>query len=71
MCVMHMVQSMTPDEIKAAREARGWSQERMAAELGVHRSMISRIESGRQQASGPVLRLIGLLPPAGAQEDAA
>lgn len=33
--------------IKAVREKKGWSQEKLAKESGVSRSIISGIESGR------------------------
>ena len=33
--------------LRRARQARGWSQADLAAELGVSKSLISRIEQGR------------------------
>ena len=44
-------------DVKSLRERLGWTQERLAAELGVDRSMVSRIESGRP-TSGSVLILL-------------
>jgi len=37
--------------IRRLREARGWNQERMAAEVGIHRSYLAGIESGRRNPS--------------------
>lgn len=33
-------------QLKTAREAKGWTLERLAAESGVHKSTISRLERG-------------------------
>lgn len=45
-------------DLKALRRQLGWTQERMAAELGVDRSSVSRLEGGQQRLRGPVLRLV-------------
>lgn len=55
---------ITPD-IKAIRAKLGWTQQRMAQELGVDRASVSRMESG-QRISGPVSRLLISLDPAAA-----
>lgn len=51
---------MTTDQIKTFREARGWSQQELAAELGVDQATVSRIERGAEP-SKPVKRLLGIL----------
>jgi transcriptional regulator with XRE-family HTH domain len=45
-------------QIRAARTARGWSQEVLAAEAGVDRSYMSGIERGVRNIS--VLKLAGI-----------
>lgn len=42
---------MTPGEIKALREQLGWTQERMARELGVSFSTVNRWEHGKTPSS--------------------
>lgn len=49
---------MGPDDIKKLRIGLGWSQERLARELGVSFSTVNRWERGRSQPSG--LALVGL-----------
>ena len=44
-------------DVKALRERLGWTQERLAAELGLDRSSISRMEGG-QAPKGPTLKLL-------------
>jgi transcriptional regulator with XRE-family HTH domain len=47
-----------PDiDVRALRERLGWSQERLAIELGLDRSTVSRMESG-QPPSGPTAILL-------------
>lgn len=41
--------------LRRHREARGWSQERLAGECGVDHSLVSRIESGQRNATRDVL----------------
>ena len=48
-------------DVKAIRTQLKWSQGQMADYLGVDRSTVSRLENG-QEASGPIRRLIELLP---------
>lgn len=49
-------EQITPDEIKAIREAAGLTQVRFAEELGVHSITLSRFERGVE----PVTRVVGL-----------
>ena len=49
---------MTPDQIKALRVARHWSQQDLAEQLGVDQATVSRIERGAAEPSGPVNRLL-------------
>lgn len=49
---------MTPDEFKAARQALGYSQARMAEALGVHLRTAWRWERGERAIPEPVARLI-------------
>jgi|GraSoiStandDraft_4_1057263.scaffolds.fasta_scaffold263288_2 DNA-binding XRE family transcriptional regulator len=46
----------TPSEARGLRRSVGASQEHLAAELGVHRSTVSRIESGALTPRNDVLR---------------
>lgn len=57
-------------DVKAFREAKEWSQQRMADELGVDQATVSRIERG-SQPSGPVKRLLERLMTETAGEGAA
>jgi transcriptional regulator with XRE-family HTH domain len=52
---------MAAEDIKAWREKRGWSQQEMAAELGVDQATVSRIERGVSEPNGPVKRLLDRL----------
>ena len=55
--------SEKPD-IKALREARGWSQDQMAEYLGLDRSSVSRMENG-QEPKGPTVKLLEQLKSSG------
>lgn len=46
------------DQIKAAREARGWSQEDLAAEARVHRMTVHYIENGNVSPTAATLQKI-------------
>ncbi|HET8631096.1 MAG TPA: helix-turn-helix transcriptional regulator [Thermomicrobiales bacterium] len=47
-----------PDHVRAERQGRRWSQERLAEEAGIDHSLISRLEAGvRQPTRGAVTRL--------------
>jgi transcriptional regulator with XRE-family HTH domain len=48
---------MTGEEVKALRKSLGWSQKRLAEELGVAQPTIFRIERG-QGISGPMRKLL-------------
>ncbi|WP_131106221.1 helix-turn-helix transcriptional regulator [Ornithinimicrobium sufpigmenti] len=51
----------TTSTVRALREERGWSQGRLAAEVGVSRQTINAIETGRFDPSLPLaLRLAHL-----------
>lgn len=50
--------TMKATDIKTLRESRGWSQQKLAEELGVDQATVSRIERGTAQPSGPVSRLL-------------
>jgi DNA-binding transcriptional regulator YiaG len=52
---------MTGGEIKALRERLGWSQYHLADYLGLTQASVSRLESGHQELSGPVLKLLVML----------
>lgn len=52
---------MTPRELKALRAKMGWSQGRMAEELGISTSTVSHWEQGVQKISRPAARLLELL----------
>lgn len=41
--------------IKERRETRGWSQEKLAAEAGISREYLARLETGRQDPRVSVL----------------
>lgn len=49
-----------PSRVKALREARRWSQQQLADELGVDQATVSRIENGAEP-SKPVRRLLAIL----------
>lgn len=48
---------MTPDEIRAWREARGLSQAGLAKALGVRQATVSRWETGERPATMPLVAL--------------
>jgi transcriptional regulator with XRE-family HTH domain len=54
-------------DIKALREARGWTQGDLAEYLGLDRSSVSRLERG-QKPKGPTAKLIAALIAAGPEE---
>ncbi|WP_353653615.1 helix-turn-helix transcriptional regulator [Ochrobactrum sp. MC-1LL] len=58
MCVTHIVAMKQAIDILAFRESIGWSQERLAEELGVNRSSISRWEQGKASLRGPARKVI-------------
>lgn len=52
-----------PARLRAAREELGWTQTKMARELGVHPSQVSHMESGRRAPSTAYLvRLVWCAP---------
>ncbi|WP_040408893.1 helix-turn-helix domain-containing protein [Aureimonas ureilytica] len=53
--------SYRPSDIKALRERQGWSQAELAASLNVHRTNISRWESGATSPRGSAIRLLDQL----------
>lgn len=56
-CLAHRIAVMsTAEDIKAFREARGWSQSDLASRLGVDQATVSRIERGT-----PMARPVALL----------
>lgn len=52
---------MTPDEIKALRAALGYSQGRLAQEIGVAHQTVAAWEQGRNSVPAPVAKLLGLM----------
>jgi transcriptional regulator with XRE-family HTH domain len=58
---MHDYEMISPIDILAMRERLGWTQDKMAEFLGVDRSSVSRLESGKVRIGGPILRLLGSL----------
>lgn len=50
-----------PEAVRSAREARGWSQRRLAQELGKSRSLVCEIEAGTRNANPDLLRQIARL----------
>jgi DNA-binding transcriptional regulator YiaG len=48
----------TPAAFRRIREAIGWTQGRLAEELGVHRITLAQWEGGRRSIPGPVARLL-------------
>jgi len=51
----------SPQGLRAAREARGWTQDHLAAELGVTRAAVSTWEVGTSLPGGPSRRLLAQL----------
>jgi transcriptional regulator with XRE-family HTH domain len=52
-------------DIRSLRDRLGWTQERLAQELGLDRSSVSRMETG-QSPKGPtakLLKMIAEIPP--------
>jgi transcriptional regulator with XRE-family HTH domain len=47
---MHLekIRSILPNRIRTFRNSKGWTQERLAEEVDVHATYISRIESGKK-----------------------
>lgn len=46
------------DTVRAAREARSWSQEKLAQEAGLHRNQIGYLE--RAERNAPLSAILGL-----------
>ncbi len=59
---LNRASSRTPDELLRFRTHRGWSQARLARELGVHYSTVSLWESGKRKIPKTVARLLDLTP---------
>ena len=57
MCVTHTMQMNDKPNVRVIRERLGWTQEQMAAHLGLDRSSVSRMENG-QVPKGPTRRLL-------------
>ncbi len=55
---MVMVSPVTPEKLKRIRSALRWTQEKLAAEVGVTRVSVARWETGVRGISEPVARLI-------------
>lgn len=67
---MSLEQPITAEQVKALRANRKWTQQQLAAELGVDQATVSRIETGAE-ARGPIKRLLERLIDNPAAEDAA
>lgn len=52
---------MSPADLKTLRAALGWSQQRLADELGVARNTVNRWEMGDRKISPMVRKLLGTL----------
>lgn len=52
---------MDPEELRAFRVARGWSQKQLAARIGVDHSAVSYWESGKRAISEPAAMAIRTL----------
>jgi DNA-binding transcriptional regulator YiaG len=52
---------MTPRELKALRASLGWSQARLAEEIGVAENTVTRWEMGRHPISAMVEKLLRTL----------
>jgi transcriptional regulator with XRE-family HTH domain len=53
--------SMTKDEVKRLRKKLGWTQQKLADELGVTQTSVARWEIGMNQIEEPTARLLKLL----------
>lgn len=53
--------TMSPSEIQSLRKTLGWSQQRLADELGVKQATVSRIEAGIMAPNPSVQKLLGLV----------
>jgi ribosome-binding protein aMBF1 (putative translation factor) len=49
---------MGPAIVRAWREARGWSQSRMAREIGLDSTYVSRVERGLMPISKQIMRIL-------------
>jgi transcriptional regulator with XRE-family HTH domain len=49
-----------PVDVRALRESLGWTQDQLAAELGLDRSSVSRLESG-QKPKGPTAKMLEII----------
>jgi len=49
-----------PVDVRALRESLGWTQDQLAAELGLDRSSVSRLERG-QKAKGPTAKMLEII----------
>ncbi len=49
---------ITPQLFKTLRTSRGWSQRKMADELGISQATVTRMEGGSQEIRGPVEKLL-------------
>lgn len=55
---MHILAMTQAIDIKTFRESIGWSQEKLADELGVDRSNVSRWENGKSSLRGPARKVL-------------
>lgn len=67
---MSLDQPISADQVKALRVTREWTQQQLAAELGVDQATVSRIEAGAE-VRGPIKRLLERLLANPEAEDAA
>ena len=49
---------MQANEIKTLRDLLGWTQDRLAEELGVQRTAVALWETGRNKPGGPCKKLL-------------
>ena len=52
---------MDKEQIRALRQRLGWTQQRLADEMGVSWNTVCRWEMGDRHPSGPALKLLQLL----------
>jgi transcriptional regulator with XRE-family HTH domain len=57
---------ITPEQVKAARKALGWSQERVSAESRVSESVVARFERGLRTSDDAIDAIHGALKAGGA-----